>query len=125
MEVKFTLGKNKKLKSRTAIQEVYQHGSKKFSRPLRVNYRFIDTPDDDVFAWRVAFTVPKRLYKKAVSRNRIKRIMREALRLNQHTITIPEGKSLYLILNYSEPTECTSAELASALDRILELICQQ
>lgn len=44
------------------------------------------TDDDQPVPVRVAFGVPKRNFKSAVKRNRIKRLMREAYRLNKQDL---------------------------------------
>jgi ribonuclease P protein component len=47
----------------------------------------------------VLFSVPKRRFKKAVDRNRIRRQMREAWRLNRHQL--PKGPSMHIALVYT------------------------
>jgi len=78
--MEFTLGKNKKLKSRKAIAQLFQEGKVVKSYPVKVIYA-----PNNLGIHKVAFSVPKRNFKLAVDRNRIKRLLREAYRLNQHT----------------------------------------
>lgn len=60
-----------------------------------------DLPKDEPVL-RIAVTVPKKRIHRAVDRNRIKRQMREFLRLEQWNIAqnIPESKQLLLHLKY-------------------------
>lgn len=76
----YSLSKSEKLKSRTIISDLFQRGRSDFIYPLKVLY--LPVSDADVPA-QVAFTVPKRGYKKAVQRNHIKRHMREQYRLQK------------------------------------------
>ena len=76
--MKFTLGKQEKLKSRKLIQLLFEDGSQLKSFPLKL--LFIQTKHTSNFLIQVAFSVPKRNFKKAVDRNRIKRLMREVYR---------------------------------------------
>jgi len=48
--------------------------------------------------FRAAVSVPKKLFKKAVDRNHIKRQLREAIRLNQQLIPIKEDRILNFML---------------------------
>jgi ribonuclease P protein component len=49
---------------------------------------------------QLAITVSKRNFKKAVSRNRIKRVIREAYRLNKHVLYSGLTKKLIFIIIY-------------------------
>ncbi|MEN8765106.1 MAG: ribonuclease P protein component [Wenyingzhuangia sp.] len=79
--MKFTLGKNQKLKSRKAISQLFTEGKSVKSFPIKMIY--LPTKHDDTQT-KVAFSVPKRNFKLAVDRNRIKRLLREVYRLHQH-----------------------------------------
>lgn len=78
--MKFTLGKNQKLKSRKAISQLFIEGMSVKSFPIKMIYLPIDKNQQT----KVAFSVPKRNFKLAVDRNRVKRLLREAYRLHQH-----------------------------------------
>lgn len=79
--MKFTLGKNQKLKSRKAISQLFIEGNSVKSFPVKMIY--LPLSGDNINT-KVTFSVPKRNFKLAVDRNRIKRLLRESYRLNQH-----------------------------------------
>src|SRR6516165_6102438 len=94
METRLTLGKNERLKKRKVIEEVFNSGESFSIYPLRVLYLISrdstidnDTPGsgervpEPILQFGVA--VSKKNFKKAVDRNRIKRLIREAYRLQK------------------------------------------
>ncbi len=79
--MKFTYGKKEKLKSKKLIDQLFTEGKSVSAFPLRLVY-LGTTFDDDVIA-KTGVSVSKRNFKTAVARNRIKRLLREAYRLNK------------------------------------------
>ncbi len=76
-----TFGKQEKLKSRKLIQQVFSNGKAVTAHPFRlVFYTPADLMDVSV---KIGVSASSRNFKKAVDRNRIKRLMREAYRLNK------------------------------------------
>ncbi len=75
----FTLGRKERLKSRKKIQQIFKEGSSFYEYPFRV-YLMISVPDENFL--QAGFSVSKKYFKRAVHRNRVKRLMREAWRLN-------------------------------------------
>lgn len=72
--------KEERLSSKKIIQELFDNGSSFYLYPFKVVYTL--QPDKSL-PNQVLFSVPKRNFKKAVDRNRIKRQLREAYRLNK------------------------------------------
>ena len=91
MSRQFTLGKNERLKKRKAIEQLFEVGESFSLYPFRVYYfstalstqeRIIDEQkNQDMPLLQIGVGVSKKLFKKAVDRNRIKRLIREAYRL--------------------------------------------
>ena len=71
-----TFGKNTKLCSRTEITELFTKGSVFFVFPFRI-LRLETTHSENLYV----ISAPKRNFKKAVDRNRIKRLTKEIIRL--------------------------------------------
>ena len=66
--MKFTLGKEKKLKSKTAISLLFTNGKSIRKGALKLNYL---PQQGENKKHKAAFSVPKRFFKHAVDRNRI------------------------------------------------------
>lgn len=116
---RYTLGSNKRLKSSQKIKDVFDNGKKAFKDPLRVNYNYLDFDSSDPEPWKVAFVAPKRLWKKAVDRNRKKRVLKEAFRLHQHLVPKEEGKTLHFIISYIADVEISHPELEEKIIALL------
>jgi ribonuclease P protein component len=79
----FTLGKEERLKSRKQTELLFSEGKKFTIAPFRFHYSFSKAEKTSL---QFGAGVSKRNFKKAVDRNRIKRLMREAYRLQKITL---------------------------------------
>lgn len=92
----FKFGKKEKLKSRKLIGQLFEEGKSISSFPLKLYYLPVAGQDEK---FKTAVSVPKKNFRGAVQRNRIKRLLREAYRLNKHLIfNNIEGNFAFLIL---------------------------
>lgn len=81
----FTFRKEERLCSKKIFEELALSKNHLFIHPIKLIWVEKEMLPHDAIA-QAAFTVPKRIFNKAVDRNRIKRIMREAYRLNKHQL---------------------------------------
>ena len=81
----FTFQRGERLKSRKLISRMFGAGQSFGQYPLRLVWIPQEAPGLS-FPVQVAFSVPKKKFKSAVRRNRIRRKMREAWRLNKHRL---------------------------------------
>lgn len=89
--------KKEKLKSEILIRGIFEEGKSITSYPLKLIYLEIKDPARAKIQCGV--TVPKRNFKSAVKRNRIKRLLRESYRLNKEQIfNNIEGSFAFLFL---------------------------
>jgi len=79
--MKFTFNKREKLKSQKLIEKLFLEGKSVTVFPLRMLY--LQTDHEDKTKIKTGVSVSKRNFKKGVDRNRIKRLLREAYRLNK------------------------------------------
>lgn len=94
--------KSENLKSRTTIKQLFEEGKSFTSFPVKLIY----IPQSNLKITQAAFAVPKRNFKLAVSRNRIKRQMREGYRLHKQLLTTnnnTEYSLLFLYLGKDKP----------------------
>ena len=75
---RLTFKKNERLCSRKAIDELYAGGKSFYSGNFKII--FLIQQEIPLYPCQVVFSVPKKLFKRAVDRNLVKRRMREAYR---------------------------------------------
>ncbi len=80
---RYSFGKNEKLCSRLLIDKLFKSGRSFKEYPFRVVHMPVEA--SNVTA-KVLISVPKKRFKKAVSRNKIKRLIREVYRLNKNEL---------------------------------------
>jgi ribonuclease P protein component len=91
---KNTFGKAERLSRKKWIQELFDRGSSFSFYPYRI--LFLNHPGDSGANNQVLFSVSKKIFKRAVDRNKVKRRMREAYRLNKG----PDSLSGKLLIAY-------------------------
>lgn len=81
MTTRLTFSKAERLTGKTNIERLFAEGKTINEYPLRIIYRV----PEEAFAFpvRLLIAVPKRKFKNAADRNRIRRRIREAYRLNR------------------------------------------
>ena len=78
----FPVNKSNSLKSTSEIDLVFKGGSKLSSKLISLYY----VKSDKENSLRIAFSVGKKAHALATTRNKLKRLMKEALRVNGHEI---------------------------------------
>ena len=86
MAKQFTLGKNERLKSRKQIEQLFNDGQRFSISPFRIFYSFQNSPAPIHQTLQAGFGASSRNFKTAVDRNRIKRLTKEAWRLQKNTL---------------------------------------
>ncbi len=80
--MKASFSKKEKLKSKKLIEQLFAEGKSVSAYPLRLI--FMETTFVEDVKLKIGVSVGKRNFKKAVDRNRIKRLLRESYRLQKH-----------------------------------------
>jgi ribonuclease P protein component len=81
MKGRFTFSKEEKLCYKKNIDRLFNEGRSFTLHPVRVFYLLHENSDE--FPSRVLIAIPKKSFKRAVHRNRLRRLIREAYRLNK------------------------------------------
>lgn len=117
--MKFTLGKQERLKSRKLIEKLYKEGKSVKAFPLRMVY--LQTEHTSDFPAQVGVSVAKRNFKKAPHRNRLKRVMRETYRLQKEIVYNNLDKPYVFMISYIGKEEKSYQELYSKMNTLLNL----
>lgn len=86
--MKQTFTKEERLYEKKLMDQLFKNGKSFFVFPFKVFYLPLDMTAS--YPAKVLVSVPKRNFKRAVDRNRIKRLMREAYRRNK-SLLCPAG----------------------------------
>ena len=123
---RYTFKKEEKLKSRKTIEQLFKEGKPFSNFPFRVIWKLNETGSA---ALQCGFAVSSRHFKKAVDRNRVKRLMREAYRLQKNELQVYlkiKNKHLAVFIIYlgnDLPTyELVFEKTGHALKRLLKMI---
>lgn len=82
----FSFHKNERLKSRKVISRIFEEGNSLIAYPIRIAWVQQDPTYSALPKVQFTQSVPKKRYAKAAQRNRIRRRIREAYRLNKHIL---------------------------------------
>jgi len=115
--MKFSLEKEERLKSRKLIGQLYKQGQSVKAYPLRMVYLQIDHYSD--YPVQAAVSVPKRNFKKAVDRNRIKRLLRETYRTEKEIVYSKTKKPYVFMISYLAKEEIPHQELKVKMVKLL------
>lgn len=94
-----TYPKTEKLKHKKDIDLLFEKGKWR----KHGNLRIIFLKKEDLSAQKIGVSVSKRYFKKAVHRNRVKRLLREAYRLNKEEYLNAFGKNSIAMLFWTSP----------------------
>ncbi|MDW3211963.1 MAG: ribonuclease P protein component [Reichenbachiella sp.] len=94
---KYSFPKQERLSSKKLIDALFAKGASFYFYPFSVRFLLAD---ENATCHQFMVSVSKRNFKRAVDRNRIKRLIRESYRLNKHLLDelLPDGK--YLLIAY-------------------------
>jgi ribonuclease P protein component len=119
----YSLGKSERLKSRKQIDALFESGKKVTQFPFRLLYRI----EPGMSGVKAGFTVSSKNFPRAVDRNRIKRLTREAYRIQKKDLGISLSRNsisiqLFFIYTGKEMVthEETTLRLKQMLDKLLK-----
>ncbi len=126
----FTFRKEERLVGKSLIDKLFKGGQSRSmsAYPIRVVYSMNDRQADGVPV-KVMMSVPKRCFKHAVDRNRVKRQLREAYRQNKALIwsameSHPD-QSLSMVFIWLDAHHRTSSEVAQRVVGLMNRISEK
>ncbi|MFT4062651.1 MAG: ribonuclease P protein component [Edaphocola sp.] len=119
---RYTLKAAERLKLRKQIETLFQRGEAFSVLRLRVVYLLAAAGNTAAGSpVRVGFSIPKKRLKKAVQRNRVRRLLREAWRHQKHDLyaQVPAGQQLQVFLIYTYNDVCTFEDAQTSVNKCL------
>ena len=120
---------DERLYLRDAVSRLFAEGQAFMAFPYRIVYRLLPQGEEQAARVAIMTVAPKRRFRHAVDRNRVKRLTREAYRLQKHSlvqaVTAADRRLAvaFMCVDHSLPTfETARRAMAKALKR-LEQTC--
>lgn len=129
-EKRYTLDKSERLCSKKLIEQLFAGGNKSFPAfPLRVVYTTIQPDENDAEA-SILISVPKKRFKHAVKRNRVKRQVREAYRHQKHVLlealhSSEKSQKMILAFIWLDNKLHSTEEVGYKMKKILQHIAEE
>lgn len=127
--------KTERLCSKKTIEALFEGGHKSVSvYPIRAVFMPMPKGDEDentqlapINNTQILISVSKRHFKHAVDRNRVKRQLREAYRLNKHLLlnTLPEGQHMAIAFIWLSDELFKSETIQTKVKKLLLRIAEE
>ncbi|MEN8856683.1 MAG: ribonuclease P protein component [Flavobacteriaceae bacterium] len=121
--MKRTLGKQERLKSRKLIGKLFEEGTSIKIFPLRMVY--LKSDPTSKFPIQASFSVPKRNFKKAVDRNQVKRLLREAYRLEKEILYNDLETPYVFMITFIDKKKPLFSDVQQKIRELLTLFIQK
>ena len=129
-EKRYTLHKTERLSSKKLIERLFGGGNKSFPAfPIRVVYMYQE-PEETLSDVSILISVPKKRFKHAVDRNRVKRQIREAYRHQKHILlealqASEQPKKMILAFIWLDNKLHTTEEVDYKVKKLLQHIAEE
>ena len=123
LQMNFNYPKNEKLKSKISIGLLFSEGKSVSKYPLRLVYHSGSLNENEKI--KMGVSVSKKYFKKAVDRNRFKRILRETYRLNKHILLDNLDKPYAFMFFYQTKERLSYEEINTKTIQLFEKFVAQ
>jgi ribonuclease P protein component len=113
-----TFPSSEKLKSKILIDKLFSEGNILKQFPIKLIYLPIKNPE--ITTCKTGVSVPKRNFKKAVERNDLKRLMREAFRKNKYLVDSNLNNKYAFMFIYSANKKYELQEITDCIIKLLK-----
>lgn len=114
---------SEKLKSKTLIDRLFIEGKSLKKYPVKLIFLPIDDPE--AASHKTGVSVPKRIFKKAVERNYLKRLMREAFRKNKYLVESNLAHKYALMFIYTSREKIHYQQMSASISEILHKLIER
>lgn len=114
---------SEKLKSKILIDKLFTEGNNLKQFPLKLIYLPINNPE--ITTCKTGVSVPKRNFKKAVDRNYLKRLMREAFRKNKYLVESNLKQNYALMFIYTSRKKHEYQEISDCIVQLLNKLIER
>lgn len=123
---RFTLQAVERLQLRKQIETLFHTGEAFSVFPLRVVYLQGKRSETEPSPVRMGFSIPKKRVKKAVDRNRVRRLLKEAWRLQKHALyqKVDAATQLHCFFIFTGKEELTFPEAEKTVKKAIGKLIQ-
>lgn len=119
-----TLGRRERMKHRNAIRDLFDGGKSIVAFPVRAIYSIRQRGEGQPPA-SILVSVPKRHFKHAVDRNRVKRQLREAFRQNKQQLCLSADSHADIAFVWLDDKHCETRMVEKRVRKLLVRITEQ
>ena len=122
----YTFKKAERLGSKALIAKLFESGRSFTTHPFRVTW--LEYPLNTGFPAQIAFAIPKKNFKRAVDRNKLKRRSRESYRKNKSRLYISlkeQNKSIILMLVYIAREQVDQVVIEGKINTIIDRLIKE
>ena len=118
-----TFPSSEKLKSKILIDSLFSEGNILKQFPVKLIYLPIKNPE--IITCKTGVSVPKRNFKKAVDRNYLKRLMREAFRKNKYLVDSNLNHKYALMFIYTANKKYGLQDITDCIIQLLNKLIER
>lgn len=120
-----SFGKAYKLCNKTIIDDIFESGTTVKAYPLLVKFKTVDLKSEIPF--QIVISAPKRTFRNAFQRNRVKRLCTEAIRKNKTALELKlkeQNLQLGMFLIYSNKDVLTAQQLERKTQKLFNKLIE-